>query len=307
MLEHPNLLNVLERGLRSEDDTWRKDVVHVSDVARYGLPPEEDPGCALELWNRLRGAPRRPFTAGELLMFDRGHSLHERASELLLAGGIEKEGWHLRYRELSILQEAAAGRLGVVPDPLKDGTLDIELHGGPAGDAVLIYDYKTVRGNAFKYLPSQGPYGSHKAQVRVYAMARDADAGGILYLDREGQNFGYQAPVERDDDAVLAAAARTKAIAEATEPPPRLKPRLELKELKTQTSVYVREPHQCGRCVFRDFACPGAMTAKAREDEGKVVGAIKNGSFEGKTENAELLVLAEQLLWERSQNNDGGA
>src|SRR5690606_37842224 len=57
-LQLPDLPAAISKGLRSEDDTWDKSKVHVSDLG-YALDGER---CARELYLRLRGSPARPLT-----------------------------------------------------------------------------------------------------------------------------------------------------------------------------------------------------------------------------------------------------
>lgn len=297
----PDLLLVLEAGLRAEDDTWDESVVHVSDISSYGTLPEDGGWCPRELYARLHRWDRRDHTAGELLLFDRGTSLHERAPNLLEKGGLERLGWYIRYVEHSIWEDQAADRFGVVPDPVEKGALDMELHGGPTGDGMLIVDFKTVRGAAFRYLPTRGAYSTHKNQVGLYEKARDADGGALLYMDREGQNFAYQENVERRDAEVEACAARVKAIVESDAPPPVLAPLLERRENKGPDSLKVVEPFQCQRCRYRDHGCPGALPPHLRE-----MGIIAKIDDKGqllpdKGASREALDILEQLLWKQGR------
>lgn len=295
MTEYPSLLGAIERALRAEEDTWDPTVIHVSDVATYGTPLEEGGFCPLQLYARLNSWDGRKLTAGELLMFDRGRSLHERAAELLMQSDIyERTGWSVAFVEHSVLNEQAAGRLGVLPDPVKKGRLDVELHGGKDGRGLLIYDWKTVRGRAFQYIPQRGAYVTHQNQVGTYMMARDADGGGIVYLDREGQNFGMQENVERRDDEVMACAERVREIAQGDAPPP-LEPVLRVRENKGPNSVYLDEPFQCQRCVYRDFACPGALAYEHR-DLGIVAKIDDKRGLVPKTEHNIVLEWVERLL-----------
>lgn len=282
---YPDLVAAVERGLRAENDTWDKSSIHSSDLA-YGLEGER---CGRQLWLRLRGAPQREHHAGELFMFDRGRSAHERLTQLIRPH--LPEGWSIEYVERSIVEDEVARQLGLVPEEIEDGTLDVELHG--PGGIVVIVDYKTLRGRAFEFLT--GPYTSHEIQIRSYIMARDAHGGIILYADREGQNFCRQFRVTRDDAAVRAAAQRTHEIGRSQVQPPAMLPILDRRANKGPDSVYLREPWQCQRCVFRDHSCPGALPPDLR-DLGIVAKITKDGEMIANIDNTEALETVERLL-----------
>lgn len=288
-LQLPDLPAAISKGLRSEDDTWDKSKVHVSDLG-YALDGER---CARELYLRLRGSPARPLTDGELLMFDRSHSLHARLTELIAPN--LPAGWTVAFVEHALVVDDAARSLGLVPDPVEAGQLDVELH-GPNGERIIL-DYKTMRGRAFQFLEHRGPYETHKLQVRTYALARDADMGALLYADREGQNFCRQFAVQRDDDQVRSAAAKVKAIAESPIAPPVLTPILERRENKGPDSLSLKEPWQCARCRYRDVSCPGALPPELR-GLGIVAKISKEGELLPQTDNSDVLDIVHRLLAE---------
>lgn len=269
-IEVPDLVKALAYGLRvkSGDDTWNPSVVHVSDLSVY-FPPEEGGACARALKLRLQGAERHPPKPGTLLMFDNAHGIHERIIPIVQRGleGIAP-GWSVRYVELSLK--------GLLPDGVEDGRMDFELT-GPNGE-VVIADTKTMRGGAFPHLDRERkPKDSHRLQVSAYALAYGADAACILYLDREGQNFGRFFAFPRADGVVHKAIAVAKRVKESHELPPVLRPTLEVLRRKGPDSLVVNEPWQCQYCDYRGVSCPGALADEAdRRYAGRVCAKLSD-------------------------------
>lgn len=275
MIAVPNIPRALERAFQSADDAWDASKLHVSDLA-VALDGEK---CPRQLWLRVRGAEQRPLSLGQRLMFDHGHRIHQRMTQLLAKG--LTGGWKLAAVELSVTD--------LLPDDM-DGRLDTLLV-GPNGERIVV-DYKTVRGRAFQHLTEAKP--AHVLQVRSYVRAMDADMGLVVYVDREGQNMVRQFPVTRDDKAVEDAIVKAQAIVAQKEPPPILPPQLEVKENKGPDSVKLKMPWMCDFCQFRDASCPGALPPEERTKE--IVGYVKAGAFEPKPEHEKLVPKVTALL-----------
>lgn len=294
--ELPSILDSLEHSLRSEEDTWNPLLLHVSDLG-YTIPVADGGKCARQLWLRLRGAPQRPLHRGELWMFRNASEIHIDAS-MLLGSGLPHvaPGWRVTKVEHSLRQKAGQD-LGLSPDPIEAGQLDVELE-GPNGEIVIL-DWKTRRGGAFRYLEFEGVSQRDQLQVRTYIRKRDALGGIITYLDREGQNFGREFPVERDDAAVEAAAQAASAIATADVAPPILEPYIERKENKGPDSLYLKAPWPCSRCRFLDVSCPGALPESCRESQSRVLANITDqGELKWKPDTPPAAMpLIETLLW----------
>lgn len=77
-------------------------------------------------------------------------------------------------------------------------------------------------------------------------MLRGADAGLLLYVDREGQNATRQFPVERDDATVQRAARVITKITSRREPP-----------VPLVGGRRGGKPWQCGYCQFFGASCSG--------------------------------------------------
>lgn len=250
----PNLATAIERALRSVEDNWGDDRLHVSDLA-VALPLSERK-CPRELVMRLLGFKKRPLTLGELLMFKHANDIHEEIVELLRIG--LEDGWTVHHVE------------GVVTLPGGiTGRFDILLR-HPSGEQYIV-DLKTVRGAAFRYM--DGPRQSGVIQVGGYCYSVDVPEGILLYIDREGQNFVQQYPVYLDKEEVLGAITiatgyRTWAeeyrAKERTDLPPILPPKLQRNENKGPDSVKLGLPWQCQYCRYRDVSCPSALTPTER-------------------------------------------
>lgn len=259
----PDLLAALATGLAKDENEWRRDRLHVTDlsVAIDG----EDGGCPRALWLRLHGAAETPLTTGQALMFDHSHAIHERIIPLLQKG-LVGTGWRLEHTELSLV--------GLLPEGVDAGRMDSALR--HESGRVLVYDTKTIRGKAFGYLNQPKP--AHTLQVQTYAMAYDADGGLLFYVDREGQNAARQFYVERDDATVLAAVAKAKAVRELPEAPPILSPKVAIRENKGPDAVYLESGWRCDYCRLRSTSCPGALPAHLRE-LGIVAKRAKDGTL----------------------------
>ena len=159
---------------------------------------------------------------------------------------------------------------------------------------VTVVDFKTLRGNAFRY--QELPKPAHTLQVQSYMMGLDADHGLLLYLDREGQNAAQQFPVERDDEAVMRGIEVACAIAATEEPPPIMEPQVRIRKNRGPDAVYLDMPWQCRYCEYLDMACPGALPGDTR-DLG-IVGYVDEGEFVPKVECEVVTYMVERLLRE---------
>jgi CRISPR/Cas system-associated exonuclease Cas4 (RecB family) len=270
----PDLVAALHDGITTVEDHWDDSVLHVSDL---GATLENDK-CPRELYLRLRGARKREPTLGQLMRFDHGHRIHERLTEVIRRG--LTGGWEVLSVEQSLLLE----HKGICVK----GSADVYL-GRPG--TKLVVDYKTKRGRAFRYLHEAKP--GNVLQVQGYVKALDADAGVLLYVDREGENEAVQFTVERDDQAVEQAIEQAAQIISAAEPPPILAPSITVKANKGPDAVYLGLPWQCDYCSLRDVSCPGAIPYAERESLGLVGHVLPDGTFRPKQgmESAERLVL----------------
>ena len=248
----PSLPAMMEEGLRNQKDDWGDDRLHVSDLSVY----LDDGKCPRELWLRLNGYEKRELTAGQMLMFDHGHRIHERIVDII-EKPLLNQGWYIVDVEMPIKITA-----------LKDGA-EVSIKG--RADIVLqheegmevVVDFKTLRGRAFQYL--EQPKEAHVLQVQSYMAGVEAYEGIIFYLDREGQNAARQFIVYRDDMKVTGAVKYAKSIEEMSEPPEALPPKVEIRKNKGPDSVYLKLPWQCDYCQYRDVSCIGAIPRKFRD------------------------------------------
>jgi len=234
-----HLKAAIERALSAPKDTWDDGKLHASDLAV--AIPGADGKCPRQLWLRLQGAEKQPLHPGQMLMFAAGHRLHAACVEWLRVG--LEGGWEV--------QDAERDLSDILPEGIT-GTCDCVLY-GPNGEVVVV-DFKTVRGNAFRFLDNPKP--ANVLQLQTYCYALDADYGKLLYVDREGQNFAKEFTVDRDDEAVERAvevAKRTKAL---QAPPPVLDPTLK----KGKPTL----PWQCSWCDYADMSCPTAIPKELR-------------------------------------------
>ena len=255
----PSLPALLEEGLRSQKDNWGGNRLHISDLSVY----LENGKCPRELWLRLKGYEKRELTAGQMLMFDHGHRIHERIVDILEVPLLNND-WKISRVEEPVSVLGVKGRADMV----------LEHEEGME----IVVDFKTLRGRAFQYL--EQPKEAHIIQVQAYMMGEDAEKGIIFYLDREGQNAARQFVIDRDDEKVSKAVEYAKEIAKMNEPPEGLTPKVEIKKNKGPDSVYLKLPWQCDYCQYRDVSCEGALPQEYR-DLG-VVGKTDGTNFENK-------------------------
>ena len=199
----------------------------------------------------MRGAKRRDKDPGHLLMLKVGELVHEYIAGMI-GDAVEPYGWDVTGVEKHVELTEGSVTIG--------GSLDIELTRRSDG-YVLIVDVKTKRGNAFKYLDEPKP--GNEIQVQSYVAANDADAGGLLYTDREGQNFMRWFPVARDDSRPRKAIRMLDQIRNSDEPPDPVGLTVVRKELKGPDSVYLNESWHIGWCDLEECLCAKALPARA--------------------------------------------
>lgn len=252
-MQIPDLVGALESGLRGEEeqDTWGPDSFHMSDLAV--VLNGGDQKCARSVVKRVRGEDRKESTIGKMFMFDHGHRIHERVTDLIREP-LLKQGWEIIGVETPVNE--------FLPEWMR-GTLDLELR-GPNGEKVIV-DYKTSRGRNFDYLNK--PKAGNVIQLRGYMMVTDADYGMLLYLDREGQSTPVPFVVERDDAQVLAGMEYLKQLNElpADKEPARMRPKVKLSKNKGPDGVKLTLPWQCSYCDFLDVSCGGALKPELRD------------------------------------------
>jgi len=256
----PNLTNALERTLRSKEDSWQDRKIHASDLG-VGVDIADGGTCHRQFYLRLKGAEKKEPTLGQLLMWDHGKRIEERIRRLIIEGGLGDKWQLLDEKDEDRIVELPYGIIGEYDGKVvhKDGW-------------VLMLDYKTSRGRAFRFLDT--PKGGHVPQVRGYTMAEDADGGILWYIDREGQNRPVEFFVSRDDVEVEECISVAMSVAKADKIPPVLDPKLSTKENKKSIAVLAQEPWQCSYCDYVDVACSGALPFDLRSSSGKVIGHI---------------------------------
>ncbi len=272
----PDIPAIVERSLLAEPDTWEESVIHATDLA-VSLPGD-DGKCARQLWLRLRGAEKRERHRGELLMLDHGTQIHERILPLIEDG--LPESWVIAGVEEAVEWMGVTGRY------------DLRLM---SSEGSVIVDFKTVRGRAFQYM--DGPRPANELQVQFYMLASGADAGVLLYIDREGQNYMRQYPVQPDDQAVVRAVEVARYIESSEIPPTILRPKLIINKNKGPDSVKLSMPWQCDYCDYLDLACDGALDPDYRVKG--IIGHI-DGGFTPKKGREHLSEIVENLLKEES-------
>ena len=274
---YPDLTRAIEHGLRrtEPDHEWDQSVLHVSDLGAAIDGP--DGKCTRQLWLRLRGADRKPHTLGQVLMFDHGNRIHERMGDLLVAG--LPGGGEVLHVEKKVDLNGITGRLdtmlvgGPMSIPVKREDISVALDAQDGSDERIVVDWKTVRGNAFRYM--DGPKPMNVLQLQAYMMAEHAGGGILVYIDREGQNFVQQYNIPRDDKAVRYACGYVEAVKRwaywsdchelpLSSGPSILQPILKRNENKGPDSIKLEMPWQCSYCEYCDVSCPGALEPEYR-------------------------------------------
>lgn len=259
--------------------------LYVSDLdVVLGMP---DGKCYRRLWHEVRDAPREPINPGTALMFHNGDRLHELFVEYF--DRLEDQGWKVTGVEVRC-QPDEEGEIG--------GRLDVELTHQETG-YVLIVDFKTKRGNAFRYLTEPKPGNVLQVQTYIHARRREgfrADGGCILYIDREGQNFIQQYPepgmdpIPPNPELVEKAIRCAKKIRDMEEPPPIIPPKLTIGRNKGPDSVKVGQRWQADYCPLAECPCQIDLPSG-------IVGYLDDGRFTPKDDTPpEITELVRDLL-----------
>lgn len=253
----PDLSAALEQGLRAQEDSRDNSVLHVTDLAAT----IEGEGCPRQLWFRIHGHEKRELTPGMMLMFHHGKRIHQDLVPLIKAG--LSTDWQIMGHEIEVEYDDVIG------------TFDIYFY-NKIEKVFVIGDFKSMRGNGFKWLKEKYPdqaKPAHGLQVQTYLYIADrcryvdADMGLVFYVDREGQNAFQQRPVPRNDFAVEEAILLAKSMIAEPEPPDILPPNIKTgKSTKTKgVPVYVSNPWNCDYCDYMDITCPGALSCDLRD------------------------------------------
>jgi hypothetical protein len=174
-------------------------------------------------------------------MLHAGDRLHEQIGEWLTE--YLSDDWKVTALEECVTLDGLSGRL------------DIQLEHFNR-KLTAIADVKTKRGAAFRFLWE--PNKSDMLQVQGYMLAKDADYGLLIYVDREGQNWLKIFVVARDDQAVKNAIISVKAIRKAAQEGRAvqgMEPQVIRKENKGPDSVTIRWPWQVEWCPLEHCYC----------------------------------------------------
>lgn len=235
--------------LAVERDSWpRKGKLYVSDL-KHAVPLKDGGDCKRKLRAKLDDEPSEPISDGVSLMFKTGDMIHEKIAKWLhehMAG--------MNY-DLKEVETRASLPIPMLGKDLR-GRLDM-LFEDPSGNTYVV-DVKTKRGGAFQYPPLS--HGEAKRpdelQVQAYMMARDADGGCVLYVDREGQNWIKAVPVGRDDEAVKGAMEVLAGIKLAEKSQiPLVEPKVTRNKNKGPDSIKVGWPWQVEYCNLQTCHC----------------------------------------------------
>lgn len=238
----PDVLEALTNALHRESRP-RNGRIYVSDssVTTAGG------SCKLAYWREHKGERKKKPTPGESLMFKAGHIMHDWIAEAL-----RRELPWQQWRVIGVEQYVDLG-------PEVSGRYDLMLRSAKTGHRVIV-DIKTKRGNAFSFIDKEGAKEADVLQVQMYLLgAPEADAGMVVYVDREGQNFGRPFAVQRDDDAARNAIAILRQLRDQDEPPDIVELDFWVKTNKGDDSIYLKAPWQTRWCNMEVCACASAL------------------------------------------------
>ena len=246
-----DLSEVLNAGVRMRHAQRGEHHSHVSPSKLKVTIPGE--GCPLEAWALHKHYARRELSSGQCFMFENAHSMHQRVCEM-----IKSVGRLSPWKVVAIEKPCAYEVDGVAVY----GTADLVIEDNEGN--MLVADVKTRRGNAFSHLFEARP--GDVLQVQAYMRALDANRGGVIYVDREGQNASRWFVVERDDAAVGDATRKLRDILKDIPKP--LKPLPIRKELKGPDSLWIKRPWKMDYCSLEECLCiaanPGIPTNKTK-------------------------------------------
>lgn len=248
---------ILGKAVLDEREPWPKEMkIWPSDLG-VALGPEFG-GCPVEFYHKCRDAPRKPINPGQALMFSQGDYLEDQVVGLMRKY-LPQHGWVVRSTQARHKEFGISGRSDVVIEEVSTGY-------------TIVVDVKTKRGAAFQYLNE--PKESNVLQVQFYVAEADADAGMLVYVDREGQNFMRVFMVERADERPEKAVEVLTEIRDADEPPPTLDLTISRRKNQGADSVYLKTPWQMNWCSLKTCVCkaalpkspPGGIVAKVSND-----------------------------------------
>lgn len=234
----PDFEKILADQILEDREQWPKNMKIWASELGVALGPQHD-GCQLAFWLKCRDAARRDPKPGELLMWAMGDAA-ERVIIDLLAKALPKHGWEIVGTQERVQKYGASGRN------------DLRIR-HPETGTVRVIDVKSKRGNAFGYLTS--PKAGNKLQVQFYVDGQEADAGDLLYVDREGANFVRHFPIDKEDERPRKAAEILHQIRDNEERPEPLTPKLKRVVNKGPDSVYLNYPWQVEWCDLKECPC----------------------------------------------------
>lgn len=235
---------VLAQALFDQYESWDKDMkIWPSDLG-IALGPEFG-GCPVQFYHKCRNAPQKHPSPGQILMYKMGDLAEEYLIDLLRKY-LPRHGWVVVGAQERCVANGISGRS------------DVRIQHVATGHTVVI-DVKTKRGNAFQYLnePKEG----NVLQVQQYLMDEEnpADEGGLLYADREGQNFVRYFDVPREDERPAKAVSILESIRDADEPPPPVSLKINRRKNKGPDSIYLNKPWQMSWCNLKECRCLAAL------------------------------------------------
>ena len=282
-MEKPTLDLVAVLGdymVEQEEQRQKNGRIYASELG-VALGPELD-GCTLGFWLKCKDEPRRDRTPGEILMTQAGELLHDYLSKAIAAALVGTDWWVVSV-ETRVHIEAHGEEIG--------SRLDVKI--AHISGHTIVIDIKTKRGAAFKFLNEPKP--GNVLQVQAYIKGEDADEGGLLYVDREGQNFMKYFEVTRADDEVEDAILTLKNIRDNPVPPNPVSLRLNIKENKGPDSLYLKVPWQIDWCDLKQCACAKALPAHKDDIPTGIVAKI----HEAKDDGPDVLIMSEgEEKWE---------
>lgn len=231
----------------------------------------EDTPCALSWWGQMQGLSTRPVSVGEAMMFDHGNRLHERLGQILVEQ-LPRYGWFVVGVEKRVSYNSIYGTLDLLIEHARTGYR-------------LVIDFKTKRGNAFKYLDEAKR--DNVLQVQFYVEAADADGGMLLYVDREGQNFVKSFFVPRAKELVDEAIRQSYEFIDPEifpEGPPPVGLTLERRQNKGPDSIYLKTPWQMDWCKLETCLCRQKLPALPPDG---IIAKISNDGLVEMTEGNE--------------------
>lgn len=230
----------------SEANEWDRSLLHASEVGY----------CPRMQMLRISGAPEKPQAnltrANEAVMFWTANRLHYLAFEAMEWAGVLDEC------EVSLMSPPWAGRADAILRP------DV------GEEETILYDMKTVRGNAMKYSESF-PKEAHCLQLGAYATKAKPKMGIIEYVDRSGSMPPIECVIDLEpwrEKAAVRMAQMEDALAAMPDLPPTLPESFVAhftkrrgQPYKDLTSVTYDCSWECGYCSFHHTDVTGKTSS----------------------------------------------